>query len=221
MRHSIYLCVLCTLFATGIAAAGSLSDDFLPYDDDTTEPVIRKYRVGAVFCGMKHVGTHGFGLTVSYGHLDQTSRLFNFGVDGVFITSGEQRVNKNDAYNDYFLSDSLFSVVDRVYETTASVGLGGTAFHVFRPPSSSYGLEWPGIAIGLSAGVMIETDRVGLRSSDYEYYYGTVSYSDTNINLRPYIRPQLALSQNALTLTFSTVLLARFPTWMIGLAYAW
>ena len=207
-------CCLC------VAATPALADH-LPYADDSDEQPVRKFRAGAMMAGIRHLGGQGFGLFMTFGPLNRSQGHMNWGAEGLFVTSGERRLLKEDAHNTYFESDSMFASVRYVYETASTVGLGLSAYRVLRDPPPGIGSSWPGVAIGLSAGLTLETDRVGLRSSDYEYYYGYVSYSDTDISILPYVHPHLVLSQGAISLFAGATLLADYPTWTVGLAYAW
>ena len=198
------------------AAAGTA----LPYVDEVEPVKDRRYHIGLVLTGLRHVGGPGLGMILGYGRLQRGSFPINGGGEFLFLSSGERRVRREEAHNTHFAADSLYATVSYVYETASMVGFGGTAYHVVREPPEELGLVIPGIAVGLTAGVMFETDRVGLRSSEYDVYYG-YGNSDTNISLRPYVRQRILFTQGRLSLTAGFTIVPIFPTWHVGLTFGW
>jgi len=205
---------IATLWAATASAARL--EDSTRTDDRHGEP--HRYHAGVTVVGVQHLGGAGLGLFGLYGRLDRTRPFITPGGELLLFHSGERHVSREDAYNHFFSGDSL---ITGVYEQVSMIGLGGSGFVVVRTPPASIRQEMPGLALGLSAGVMFETDRVGLRSSELDYYYGYSSFSDTNVSLRPYLRPQVIVSQGPISLMGGMAVFPVFASWSIGAAYAW
>ena len=194
----------------------------LPYLEDRQPPAERLYHAGLVFTGINHHDGTGVGLQFEYGGFRREPRPLRFSFEALFVSSGERRLSKYDAYNDYFLQDSvLFAPINTVYESFMTIVVGGSVHYVITSPPPWLSVSLPGVALGVAAGGALETDRVGLLSSEYVEYYGYDSYSDTNYSLRPYVRPKVVFTNGPLSVVFSTTFLTEFLTWNVGIAYGW
>lgn len=212
---------LAAFFAIATSAYAQITPtESLPYEDELkerTDP--RLYHVGLSLIGIRHLGGAGLGIVGSYG--DRSARL-SFGGEAILAHSGERRIPPEQAYNTYFMEDdgTYNPNLRYVYEEVAIIGFGGSVHSALIAPPNRVGLHAPGVTIGVSGGLMLETDRVGLRPSDLDLYYGYGS-SDTDLFIRPYITPQLVMSQGALSLVCGVTVFPVFPTWSIGITYGW
>jgi hypothetical protein len=214
-QAAILLCVSAAL-ATPAQAVGA---DALPYGDETPDTVqATKYHLGGGMVGIRHLGGTGIGIVGKYGDWGSVGTVFRFGGEALALHTGERRLSPTDAVNGYYAADS--ARVALIYEEAGMVGFAATGYAVILPTPPSFGLARPGVALGLSAGFMIETDRVGLRSSSVDEYYGTGN-SDMDIMFRLYARPQLIVSQGPLSLVVARAFLPVFPTWSVTVLWGW
>ncbi len=213
---------VCWLALAAIVLFPVASESALPYVDDRTPPEERKYHAGVVLTGVRHHGGAGLGLQFEYGAYRRAEQPFRFSFESLFLSSGERRIDKAQAYNEYFRRDTVsFAPVHTVYETFMSVNIGGAVHYVVSDPPPWLSIELPGLALGLAGGVALETDRVGLLSSEYVEYYGYDSYADTDFSLRPYVRPKLVLTNGPLSLSAGVMVFTKFMSWHVGIAYGW
>ena len=190
----------------------------LPYaEPDTSAHAMRKYHVGGAIVGIRHLGGTGIGVVGNYGNWQRAPSWIGWGGEVLLLHSGERRVAPTEAHNSHFAADTASVAI--VYEEVGMVGLAGAAYAIIRT-TPDYGLHLPGVVVGLSVGFMVETDRVGLRSSEVEAYYG-YGTSDTDISLRPYLRPQLVVSQGPVSVAAAIACLPEFPSWSVGVSYGW
>ena len=197
-------------------------DDALPYgDEEHSDPNrLRRFHLGIALVGMRHVDAVGLGVTGSYGNYRDR---FAWGGELFMVQSGDVRVPPTEARNGHYRDEDGNSVdpsISYVYESVGAVGIGASVYTSLVAPSPTIGFHRPGIALGVSGGAMVETDRVGLRPTDIDLYYGYGS-SDTDLTLRPYASPHLVLSQGPLSVTGSVSFFAVFTTWSVGIAYGW
>jgi hypothetical protein len=199
-------------------------DDSLPYIEDEIDAHRgpRLWHVGLVVTGVRHLGGTGLGIFGFYG--DRADR-FTWGGEAMMLHSGERRIPPLEAYNDYYIVDGKPPQnVTHVYEEVGMIGFGGSIYSALVRPPRNVGLHAPGVTLGISTGLMIETDRVGLQPSDieqYYIYYGYGSSSDTDLSLRPYIRPQLIVTQGPLSIACGIAVFPKFASWNIGVTYGW
>jgi len=179
---------------------------------------VRRFHAGLTTVGVQHLNVVGLGLFGVYGNWQRSMSAVNWGGELFLLHSGERRVQREDAYNKAFAQDSVLTYV---YEQVSSISLGGSAFRVLHAPPEEFGPTLPGVALGFSAGVVLETDRVGLQTSDLEYYYGYSAPSNTDISFRPYVRPQIMLSQGPVSIVAGVAVFPVFASWSVGVAYGW
>ncbi len=202
------LCGLILLGGIRNASAGESSDETAPW----------RFRVGLATVGVRHLDVVGVGITGEYRH-PLAWRGVQSGGEALLIHSGERRIPTREACNDFFLDDTAY--VSHVYEQVGSVAIGGSLYVPVLKGPDHVGFRVPGVMVGLAGGFMFETDRVGLQSSDIQAYYGYSTPSDTDISLRPYVRPQIVLMQGGFSLSGSAIIFPRFARWTLGVAYAW
>jgi hypothetical protein len=214
MRTALVLIVtsVCILSVTSVSAA-------LPYIDEEPPPQDRRYHFGVLFSGVRHLGGQGMGLYLSHSRPYSEKSPVKWGFEGLFLSSGERRIPRSEAHNPHFLADSLYGGYSNIYETASSIGFGGSFSYTLRKPADRFSIGIPGVALALSGGVMLETDRVGLSSSEYDQYYGSIS--DTNFTFRPYLRPSVVFTQGAISLMMGMSFLPVFTSWNFGIAYGW
>jgi len=200
-------------------STGTALADALPYaDSDTMRVRARRYHVGGAVVGMNHLGGTGIGFIGYYGDWQESTPRLSWGGEALFFHSGERRVRLANAHNKHYAADSL--TLGAVYEEAGSIGVGATGYLVLTPAPRRLEMRRPGVAFALSGGVMIETDRVGLRSSSVDAYYGTGN-SDMDFSFGPYVRPQIIVSNGPLSLVTAVAFFPVFPTWSVGMLYGW
>ena len=182
---------------------------------------VRTFHVGLTTAGMRHLDVVGLGIFGVYGDWQRSSSIVNWGGEVLLLHSGERRIARANAHNPAFRSDTLFGGFSHVYEQVSSIAVGGSAFRVISRPPQDYGLMLPGVTVGVSGGAILETDRVGLRSSELDVYYGTGGPSDTGVSLRIYIRPHLVVTQGAVSVAAGVAFFPEFASWSVGVAYGW
>jgi len=182
---------------------------------------VRRFHVGLTTVGVRHLGVVGLGMFGVYGDWQRSQSMVNWGGEVLLLHSGERRIARSRAHNPAFRSDTLYRSVSYVYEQVSSIGVGGSAFRVLRTPPDELDFVLPGVTLGVSGGVILETDRVGLQSSELDLYYGGGAPSDTDVSFRAYVRPQLMLSQGSVSVVVGMAFLPEFASWSVGVAYGW
>jgi len=200
----------------GVILLGGIQSAFAGEGSDETAPW--RFRVGLATVGVRHLDVVGVGITGEYRH-PLAWRGVRSGGEALLMHSGERRIPTRTACNDFFLNDTAY--VSHVYEQVGSVGIGGSLYVPVLKGPEHLGFHVPGVMVGLAGGLMFETDRVGLQSSDIQAYYGYSTPSDTDVSLLPYVRPQIVLMQGGFSLSGSAIFFSRFARWTLGVAYAW
>jgi hypothetical protein len=214
------VCAIIIMLSVSINIAGAREDDALPYDDEiVVQSGPRMFHIGLMVLGVRKVGGVGLGAFGMYGDVDR--RLAWVG-EFLLMNSGERHIPTVEAHNKHYIgSDGLpIANVNRVFEEMSMLGFGGgVVFRVLQAPKN-VGIYLPGLSIGLTGGIMLETDRVGLRPSDVDQYTG-YGNSDTNISLRPYLGPRIMVRQGPFSVAGGMTVFPIFTSWTVGIAYGW
>jgi hypothetical protein len=213
-------CAFFVMLSVSFHTADARDDDALPYDDEIiAHSGPRKFHIGLMVLGVRKVGGIGLGAFGMYGDVDR--RLTWVG-EFLLMNSGERRIPTLEAHNKHYIdSDGLPTVSsDRVFEEMSMFGFGGgVVFRLLQAPKN-VGIYTPGLSIGLTGGIMVETDRVGLEPSDVDQYNG-YGNSDTNISLRPYLGPRIMVRQGPFSVAGGMTIFPIFTSWTVGIAYGW